>query len=114
MRPLHCAVARLEHRSGGITFEVDVPDAPPLQRLRQLGWLAAIAVAYLYVFPYFPRIQSANELPRAYLVKAIADDHTFAIDKDVARWGGTADVSPSGGHQYSNKAPGASLIVVPV
>jgi hypothetical protein len=88
-------------------------DHVPPQRLRQLGWLVAIAVAYLYVFPYFPRIQSANELPRVYLVKAMADDHTFAIDRGVARWGGTADVSPYKGHQYSNKAPGSSLIVVP-
>jgi hypothetical protein len=78
------------------------------------GWLAAIAIAYLYVFPYFPRIHSANELPRAYLVKAIADDHTFAIDRGVATWGATVDVSPSGGHQYSNKAPGSSLLAVPV
>jgi hypothetical protein len=81
--------------------------------LARYGWLAAIAVAYLYVFPYFPRIHSANELPRAYLVKAIVDDHSFAIDRSVARWGGTADVSPSGGHQYSNKAPGSSLLAVP-
>jgi hypothetical protein len=77
------------------------------------GWLAAIAVAYLYVVPYFPRIHSANELPRAYLVQAIVDDHTFAIDGGVARWGATADVSPSGGHQYSNKAPGSSWLAVP-
>lgn len=86
----------------------------PPQRLRQLGWLVAIAVAYLYVFPYFPRIQSANELPRVYLVKAMADHGTFAIDRGVARWGGTADVSPYKGHQYSNKAPGSSMLVVPV
>lgn len=83
---------------------------PGLGRYR---WLAAIAIAYLYVFPYFPRIRSANELPRAYLVKAIVDDHTFAIDRGVAAWGSTADVSPSGGHLYSNKAPGASLLAVP-
>jgi hypothetical protein len=81
--------------------------------LERYGWLAAIAVVYLYVFPYFPRIHSANELPRAYLVKAIVADHTFAIDRGVAAWGATADISPSGGHQYSNKAPGASLLAVP-
>lgn len=81
--------------------------------LARYGWLAAIAIAYLYVVPYFPRIHSANELPRAYLVKAIADDHTLAIDREVARWGATADVSPSQGHAYSNKAPGSSLLVVP-
>jgi len=78
------------------------------------GWLAAIAIVYLYVFPYFPRIHSANELPRAYLVKAIVEDHTFAIDRGVATWGATADVSPSLGHQYSNKAPGSSLLAVPI
>lgn len=76
--------------------------------------MIAIAVAYLYLFPYFPKIHSANELPRAYLVKAIAGGGTFAIDREVARWGATADVSPWGGHQYANKAPGASLLVVPV
>jgi hypothetical protein len=78
------------------------------------GWLIAIAAAYLYVFPYFPKIHSANELPRVYLVKAMAEDGTFAIDRGVARWGATADVSPWGGHQYSNKAPGSSMLVVPV
>ena len=87
-------------------------------RVRQLltrhGWLVAIAFAYLYVFPYYPRIQSANELPRIYLVKAIVHDHSFAIDRGVRQWGSTADVSPYGGHQYSNKAPGSSLLVVPV
>jgi hypothetical protein len=81
--------------------------------LGRYGWLAAIAVAYLYVFPWFAQIHSANELPRVYLVRAIVDEHTFAIDRGVATWGGTADVSPSGGHLYSNKAPGSSLLAVP-
>ena len=80
------------------------------QILARYGWLIAIAVIYLYVFPYFPKIRSANELPRVYLTRAIADDHTFAIDRGVARWGATADVSPSGGHSYSNKAPGSSML----
>jgi hypothetical protein len=82
--------------------------------LGRRGWLVAIAAAYLYVFPYFPAIHSANELPRVYLVQAIAEEGSLAIDRGVARWGGTADVSPSGGHYYSNKAPGSSLLVAPV
>jgi hypothetical protein len=77
------------------------------------GWLGAIAIAYLYVFPYFPAINSANELPRVYLVKAIVEDHTFQVDKGVARWHVTADVSPSAGHLYSNKAPGSSFLAAP-
>ena len=72
-----------------------------------------ITAAYLYVFPYFPNIHSANELPRVYLTEAMADQHTFAIDAGVAKWGATADVSPHGGHQYSNKAPGSSMLAVP-
>jgi hypothetical protein len=82
--------------------------------LARHGWLLAIALVYMWAFPYFPAIRSANELPRVYLVKAIADDHTFMIDNGVRRWGPTADVSPSGGHWYSNKAPGSSLLAVPV
>lgn len=87
---------------------------PGRSLVERYGWLAAIAVAYLYIFPYFPKIKSANELPRLYLIQAIVDDHTFAIDDGVARWGTTADVSPSRGHWYSNKAPGSSMAVVPV
>ncbi len=103
---------------GGDSGDADRDRRTPTARLRGIltrhGWLAAIAVLYLYVFPYFPRIHSANELPRVYLVKAIVHDHTFAIDHGVRQWGATADVSPSNGHQYSNKAPGSSLLVVPV
>ena len=102
--------ASIPARSGGIT-----DDQVSFQTgLVRYGWLAAIAVVYLYAFPYFPRIHSANELPRAYLVKSIVEDHALHVDRSVARWGATADVSPSGGHQYSNKAPGSSLLVVPV
>lgn len=76
-------------------------------------WAIAIALVMVYAFPHYPSIRSANELPRLYLVMAMADDHTFAIDEGVARWGATADVSPAGGHQYSNKAPGSSMLAVP-
>jgi len=81
---------------------------------RRHGWLIAIACAYLYVFPYFPTLRSANELPRVYLVKAMVHEQTFAIDTGVARWGTTLDVSESGGHSYSNKAPGSSMLAVPI
>ncbi|MFT3699728.1 MAG: hypothetical protein QM831_41660 [Kofleriaceae bacterium] len=81
--------------------------------LRRYGWLGAIAIVYLYLFPYYPKLQSANELPRVYLVQAIVEDHTFAIDHQIKQYGGTSDLSAYRGHSYQNKAPGASLIVVP-
>lgn len=82
--------------------------------LRRYGWLVAIAAAYLYIFPYYPKLHSANELPRVYLVKAIVEDHTFAIDRGVKTWGETSDLSKYDGRFYQNKAPGASLVAVPV
>ncbi|MBK9033309.1 MAG: hypothetical protein IPL61_18890 [Myxococcales bacterium] len=91
----------------------------PTRRARAWAWLArhrwalGFALAFVYVFPYFPGIRSANELPRVYLTQAMVDDGTFAIDRGVARWGTTADVSPHAGHQYSNKAPGSSMLAVP-
>lgn len=75
-------------------------------------WLCAFAL--FYVVPYYPKVQSANELPRAYLVKALVDHHKVSIDESVARWGTTADVSPSRHHSYSNKSPGTSLLTAPV
>jgi len=110
---------------------------------RRYAWAIAFVVAYVWSFPWFAAIHSANELPRAYLVMAMVDEGRFAIDTGVARWGPTADVSPATlltghlrarpagtnpavvpavvvekksirhGHQYSNKAPGSSLLAVP-
>ncbi|CAN5889329.1 hypothetical protein BH11MYX3_BH11MYX3_30900 [soil metagenome] len=86
---------------------------PVRKLLARHGWLIAIAAAYLYVFPYFPSIQSANELPRVYLTQAMVNEQTFHIDTGVNHWGGTVDVSPSLGHLYSNKAPGSSMLAAP-
>lgn len=72
-----------------------------------------IAMAYLYCFPYFPGMHSANELPRVYLTMAMVDEGSFAIDTGAKRWGKTVDMSPSKGHLYSNKAPGSSMLAVP-
>jgi hypothetical protein len=82
-------------------------------RLRSSGLLLAIAWLYLYSFPYFPKIHSANELPRVYLTWAMVEEGTFAIDTPARRWGATADVSPAHGRMYSNKAPGSSMLAVP-
>ncbi|HWN70608.1 MAG TPA: hypothetical protein VNM90_23370, partial [Haliangium sp.] len=82
-------------------------------RLRSCGLLLAIAWLYLYSFPYFPAIHSANELPRVYLTWAMVEEGSVAIDTPVQRWGTTVDVSPAHGHLYSNKAPGSSMLAVP-
>ncbi|HTJ43833.1 MAG TPA: hypothetical protein VL463_17120 [Kofleriaceae bacterium] len=72
-----------------------------------------LCVVYLWSFPYFPGIHSANETPRVYLVKAIADHGRFSIEDQVRPDDITGDMSPAGGHTYSNKAPGSSMLAVP-
>lgn len=72
-----------------------------------------LAAAYLYPFPYFEEMRSANELPRVYLTMAMVDEGRFAIDTGAARWGHTVDMSPHGDHVYSNKAPGSSMLAIP-
>ena len=48
------------------------------------------------------------------MTQAIANEGRFKIDTGVNKWGATADVSPNGRHMYSNKAPGSSMLAVPV
>lgn len=82
-------------------------------RVKRFLFGSLLAFLFLYCFPYFESMRSANELPRVYLTMAMVDEGTFAIDTGVDRWGKTADMSPSGGHMYSNKAPGSSMLAIP-
>ncbi len=82
-------------------------------RVTTYGFAVAVVWLYVYSFPYFAKIHSANELPRVYLTWAMVEEGTFAIDSGVARWGKTVDVSPADGRLYSNKAPGSSFLAIP-
>ncbi|MFH1132176.1 MAG: hypothetical protein V1754_12640 [Pseudomonadota bacterium] len=80
------------------------------------GWFSgAIVFIYLYSFPYFEGIQSANELPRIYLTIAIVERAAFNIDVELHRYQpNTRDTSVYKGELYSNKAPGMSFLTIPV
>lgn len=71
------------------------------------------AAAYLYVFPYQATLNNPNENVRFYMTAAIAESGTYAIDAQRARWGWVNDAAVHGGHVYSVKAPGTSLLGVP-
>ncbi len=71
-------------------------------------------VLYLYAFPYFSSLRSANEMPRILLAEEIVDHRTFRIDARLSELGSQFDVATTPeGHHYSNKAPGMSLLAVP-
>ena len=82
-------------------------------RAKRFLFGSLLGLLFLYCFPYFEAMKSANELPRVYLTMAMVDEGSFAIDSGVERWGATADMSPSGGRMYSNKAPGSSMLAIP-
>jgi hypothetical protein len=93
------------------------PSPAPRPVLAALGWrsFAVLALIYLYSFPYFDRMRSANEMPRILMTQQIVDHGTCQIDARMAEMGSTFDTSRgSDGHLYSNKAPGPSFLAVPV
>jgi hypothetical protein len=94
-----------------------LPSAAYLPNRASLRWLAVFAFIYLYSFPYFEKLWSANEVPRVFMTQEIADHHHLWID---ARISGEAlrhklDLSRTpDGHIYPDKAPGMSFLAIPV
>jgi hypothetical protein len=72
--------------------------------------------AFLFLFLFFCAayfrhpVEYDNSLSRFFLLGAVVDDGTLAVDRNGAE---TVDVSRAGGHVYSNKAIGAPLLAVP-
>lgn len=74
-----------------------------------------IAVAYVYAFPYFDRLRSANEMPRLLQTQEFVDKGHFWLDERRADMASQFDTSfGPDGRQYPNKAPGPSFLAVPV
>jgi hypothetical protein len=85
----------------------------PTSWRRHAVW-GCVALAYLLVFPYFARLSNPNENVRIWTTRAIVAHGTFALDEVEREWGEVGDRASYGGHHYSGKAPGTSLLGVPV
>lgn len=84
---------------------------------RWLRWLPVFAFIYLYSFPYFEKLWSANEVPRVFLTQEIVDQHHLWIDARIPGGGRihSLDVAQAPNHHiYPDKAPGPSLLAVPI
>ncbi len=75
---------------------------------RQLALFLLLLLAYVYVFP---RWADPNQNSRLDMVLAVVDDGTFQIDRYVEN---TVDYARVGDHYYSDKAPGAAFVLIPV
>jgi hypothetical protein len=82
-------------------------------RFGSLVFAGALVFLYLYSFPYFEGIRSANELPRIYLTMAMWDRGAFDIGPELRDYQPTPDTSTYKGKLYSNKAPGMSMLAIP-
>ncbi len=79
--------------------------------------MVALVLTYVGVFPFFGRLRHANEMPRVGLTKQIVERGTFDLDALVQEKFFLSDFDLShtpDGHAYSNKAPGVSLLGVPI
>ena len=76
--------------------------------------LAAFAFTLVFFTGFFPPFANPNELSRIETVYAAVEQGTLAIDGAILVLGDHEDKSASGGHFYSNKAPGLSLAAIPV
>ncbi len=72
------------------------------------------AILALLTVPVFPHFLSPNEFSRWIVDAAIVDDHTLDVTHINALFGDRIeDLARFDGRQYSNKAPGVSLIGLP-
>ncbi len=72
------------------------------------------ALLALWLQPNFKELNSPNPRVRIYLTRAIVDDHSLSIDGPVRRYGDLSDKSRRQGRLYCDKAPGLSLLAVPL
>jgi hypothetical protein len=75
------------------------------------GGLVLLTVLFTGAFPPFA---NPNELSRFETVYAIVEQGTFRIDSALQVLGDHEDKAVSGGHFYSNKAPGLAFAATPV
>lgn len=61
-----------------------------------------------------PEVSSPNERTRIFLAHSLADRGSLQIDEEVQRWGKVFDISHKDGHFYTDKAPGSSILAIPV
>jgi hypothetical protein len=83
------------------------------RRLRD-GLLCGLVLCQLAYSWMYSRVSVPNERTRAYLSIAIVDHASIAVDAPVARFGKVYDLARFGDHFFTDKAPGASFLAVPV
>src|SRR6266542_4299957 len=91
------------------------PPAPrEAERRAGLAAAAGFFLLSIYFTGLFPPFGNPNELSRLEAVYAFVEQGTFSIDGAIPVLGNHEDKAVSGGHFYSNKAPGLAFAAIPV
>ena len=85
-----------------------------LERRAALAVLAAFAAVCVVFSGQFPPYVNPNELSRLQTVYAFVEEGTFRVDHAIEVFTKHEDLAVSGGHFYSNKAPGVAFAAIPV
>lgn len=81
-------------------------------QMKQRGSEIILFLLLLICYSYtFPRWADPNQNSRLNMVVAVVDEGTFQIDKYVHN---TVDYAKVGDHYYSDKAPGAAFLGIPI
>src|SRR5882672_2106985 len=78
------------------------------------AFFACLFIVYFTIFPFNRGLNNPNENARLYTTLALVEQHTWNIDAEIERFGNINDNAIVGAHQYAAKAPGSSLVAVPV
>ncbi|MFZ5917174.1 MAG: hypothetical protein ACOYZ7_09595 [Chloroflexota bacterium] len=84
------------------------PTLPRREKWIAAGLFLLLLLCYTYTLP---RWADPNQNSRLDMIVAVVDDGTFQIDKYVDN---TVDYARIDGHYYSDKAPGAAFLGIPV
>src|SRR6266496_1301625 len=91
------------------------PPAPrEAERRAGLAAAAGFFLLSIYFTGLFPPFGNPNELSRLEAVYAFVEQGTFSFDGAIPVLGNHEDKAVSGGHFYSNKAPGLAFAAIPV
>jgi hypothetical protein len=86
---------------------------PPPRSLRTPVFLGSLLVSLVWFVNAYPHARETGSASRVYLALAIADDHSFRIDRSLALYGDNLDKARRGGHHYSDKPPGTAFLLAP-